>query len=343
LSALIRYAGRLAGVLIFALQLAACSYTAQTTRLQQSPPAGLPEQRELVDTPFFAQQRYQCGPAALATVLTADGVAVRPEVLVDKVYLPARQGSVPLEMEAAARSYARLVYPLAPQLEALLREVAAGNPVLVLQNLGLDWWPRWHYAVVVGYDLGRGTMLLRSGVTRRYRMPMGVFETTWRRGDYWARLVLPPGEIPPTAEALPYTRAALALEQSRQETAALQSYRAATGRWPGFVPGWMARGNLAYRLGDYDEAAASFRGGLGAAPRDAALWNNLGYALAAQGCGEQGLLAVRCAIALAPQHSGYLKSLRELQGQPLRRAACAPLDCPVALEAGRDQSRSSSP
>jgi hypothetical protein len=33
-----------------------------------------------------------------------------------------------------------------------LREVAAGNPVLVLQNLSFAWAPVWHYAVVMGYD-----------------------------------------------------------------------------------------------------------------------------------------------------------------------------------------------
>ena len=30
---------------------------------------------------------------------------------------------------------------------------AGALTLLVLQNLGLSWLPRWHYAVVVGYDL----------------------------------------------------------------------------------------------------------------------------------------------------------------------------------------------
>ena len=37
---------------------------------------------ELAQTPFFPQDRYQCGPAALATVLGAAGVHVTPEELV---------------------------------------------------------------------------------------------------------------------------------------------------------------------------------------------------------------------------------------------------------------------
>ena len=31
-------------------------------------------------------------------------------------------------------------------------QVAAGSPVLVLQQLGVGPWPAWHYAVVIGYD-----------------------------------------------------------------------------------------------------------------------------------------------------------------------------------------------
>jgi len=331
---LIHRTGRLAGALLLSLLLAACSVTVQTTRLQQSPPAGLPAQWELVDTPFFAQQRYQCGPAALAMMLVSRGIAVQPDDLVDRVYLPARQGSVTIEMEAAARHYGQLVYPLAPRLDAVLREVAAGNPVLVLQNLGLSWYPKWHYAVVVGYDLAAGTVILRSGVTRRYLESMGVFETTWRRSQYWARVILPPEAIPETAEALPYTQAVLALEQSHQTAAAQSGYRSATARWPDHAPGWLARGNLAYRLQAYAEAAMAYRGGLAAAPRDAALWNNLGYALAAKGCQAQALAAVNCALQLAPGEAAYRDSLSELQGRDGRAADCEPVLCPISAGSG---------
>ena len=40
---------------------------------------------ELQDVPFFPQDEYQCGPAALATVLVNSGVTVVPDELTDKV------------------------------------------------------------------------------------------------------------------------------------------------------------------------------------------------------------------------------------------------------------------
>ncbi|EPU4601474.1 PA2778 family cysteine peptidase, partial [Pseudomonas aeruginosa] len=55
---------RLAGALLLAALLGGC---AQPPRL---PPesAALPARVELRDVPFFPQEAYQCGPAALATM-----------------------------------------------------------------------------------------------------------------------------------------------------------------------------------------------------------------------------------------------------------------------------------
>src|SRR5690606_10209229 len=136
--------------------------------------------------------------------------------LVARVYLPARKGSLQVEMVAAAREQGLLVYPLRPELGAVLEELAAGNPVLVMQNLALDWLPQWHYAVAVGYDLDRQTLLLHSGLHALQATPFDVFVRTWARADYWARLTLPAGRLPASAEPLAYLRAASDLEQTGQ-------------------------------------------------------------------------------------------------------------------------------
>jgi hypothetical protein len=99
-----------------------------------------------------------------------------------------------------------------PALDALLAEVAAGHPVLVLQNLGLDWLPRWHYAVVIGYDLERQELVLRSGTERRRITPFGVFLNTWDRAERWGIVVLPPQTLPARARPGPWLEAASGLE-----------------------------------------------------------------------------------------------------------------------------------
>ncbi|WP_405234521.1 PA2778 family cysteine peptidase [Lentisalinibacter salinarum] len=124
---------------------------------------------ELVRVPFFPQDEYQCGPAALATVLTHSGVDVTPAQLVSHVYVPDRRGSLQAEMLAATRSHGRVPYVLPENLAPILAELRDGHPVLLLQNLGLARWPVWHYAVLVGFDPAAEKVLMRSGITRRAR------------------------------------------------------------------------------------------------------------------------------------------------------------------------------
>ena len=103
------------------------------------------------------------------------GREATPETLLSQVYVPGRKGSLQAEMLAAARRHRLVAYTLAPRLADLLHEIAAGNPVLGLQNLGLDWVPRWHYAVAIGYDLEERQIVLRSGVTHRLAMSLDTF------------------------------------------------------------------------------------------------------------------------------------------------------------------------
>ena len=226
--------------------LAGCA-TPQTDRLLESATA-FPRPVELTAVPFFPQEAYQCGPAALATVLNGSGLNVTPEELTPQVYLPERQGSLQFELLAAARRHGRVPYVLRPQLEAITTEIASGNPVLVLQNLGISAVPFWHYAVVVGFDLARAEVVLRSGREHRHVTSLRTFEHTWRRGDYWAVVVLPPGELPQTAEELPYLQSVLALEKLKRWQDTATAYGNALTRWPKSLGAHMGLGNSRYAL-----------------------------------------------------------------------------------------------
>ncbi|HID66690.1 MAG TPA: peptidase C39 family protein, partial [Roseibacterium sp.] len=198
---------RAAGLaLIMAIGLSGCAGTFPTGYIKQTPPADLNRTVALSDVPFYPQKRYQCGPAALATVLNHYGVTVTPDALKPLVYIPERKGSVQTEMLAAGRSYNMLAYVIEPNLDSLLYEVAAGHPTLVMQNLGLSWLPRWHYAVVVGYDLDANQIILRSGATKEWRTTITNFDTTWARSKRWAVVYLPAGEMPKTAKPLTYIK-----------------------------------------------------------------------------------------------------------------------------------------
>ena len=321
---------RLAGVLLLGLVILGCSNARQTRALLQQPTGQLPAATELESTPFNPQQRYQCGPAALATVLQAHAIEVSPQELVEAVYIPALHGSLPEEITAAARRYGLLAYRLQPALNDLLTEVARGHPVLVYQNLGLSWLPKWHFAVVVGYNLPDNELILRSGTTRRWRTTLASFERTWSRGNYWALVILPAGDMPATARLPDYLRTARELEQTAGSEQALPAYRAATARWPDEPLTWLALGNNVYTRNEYAAAEQAFRQATRVAAHQPEGWNNLAYALLKNGCPQQALQAARCAVQLAGDDSRYLESLNEIRATARDTDAshCEVISCP---------------
>lgn len=230
----------------------------QTAALRAAAPADLPRRAERAEVPFFPQTPYHCGPAALATVLGHAGLPADPQALADAVFLPARAGSLQLEMLSAARRQGAVATRLPGELTALLREVAGGVPVVVLQNLGLDTLPRWHYAVLVGYDLDAGELLLRSGTTERERLPLATFEYTWARGGHWAMAALPPGRWPATASAEQALAAAIGFERSAPPAQAALAYRSLLQRWPDQALAGIGLGNALQAAGDRDGAARAY-------------------------------------------------------------------------------------
>lgn len=285
-------------VLSLALLLSACSSVPlQSEGLLSAPPVGAPA-HELEAVAFFPQERYQCGPAALATVLVASGVEVSPQQLISQVYIPERRGSLQAEMIAAARGYGRIAYRLQGGLADLLQEIEAGHPVLVMQNLGLSWLPQWHYAVVVGYDLAANRIVLRSGTRRRHTLSLQAFERTWRRAAYWALVTLPPSQLPATAREGAYLQAVADLEAAGQLQNAHRAYQGALGPWPESRVAWMGLGNSAYALGDRAGAAQAFRRLLEHEPDYAPALNNLAQTLADLGELQEALALAKQAVAL---------------------------------------------
>lgn len=299
--------------LVFALLLSACVAAPQSVALRQQTASVLQTSVLLDQIAFFPQSEFQCGPAALATVLAASAVEVTPEQLVPLVYVPARKGSFQVEMLAATRSHERLAYRVTPTLAALFDEVRAGHPVLVLQNLALQWYPRWHFAVVKGFDIGQRKVILNSGTLEDYQVSLATFERTWARAGYWGMLALAPGVMPATATAERYFIALAALEETRPETALDLAYQSGLQEWPTDRNLLMGYGNLLYSHGHASTAAEQFTQVVALEPDFAPAWNNLAQIFFEQGANQQALVHARQAVALGgPFIATYRATLRRI-------------------------------
>jgi hypothetical protein len=278
-------------------------------------PANLPPAVELEGVPFYAQSKYQCGPSSLAMALAYSGLPTTPEALQSQVYTASRKGSLQMAMVGATRRHGRIAYPILG-MDAIWPEIAAGHPVIVLQNNGLSWIPVWHYAVVIGYDYLSSTVILRSGITERKVMTFKTFEKTWARSNYWGLIVLKPTQPPANAREKDYLAAVVGLERSRHFQAAVEGYQTALALWPRSLTAFMGLGNSLYALGDLHGAEDAFRTAVIHHPQAAEAYNNLAQVLLEQGRKQEALEAAQKAVAIGgPLSAIYESTLREVQSK----------------------------
>ncbi len=307
-------AGRRIGARPFAaallLFLAACA-TPEAARIRAEP-GTLPARAEVAQVPFIPQEAFYCGPAALTMALAWSGLEVTQSEVAAEVYTPGREGTLASDLLAGARRHGRLAVRL-HRLDQVLAELAAGHPVIVFQNLGLAWYPVWHFAVAVGYDLDDGVIVLHSGLDERRVTRLTTFERTWRRSGGWALAVLPPDTLPAAADEAAVLRAAVGLERTGRAAEAAVSYAAILGRWPESLAGWIGLGNARYAAGDLAGAERALRGAIAADPAAPAAWNNLAHVLAERGRRGAAVAAAREAVRLAGTDAAlYQATLREV-------------------------------
>ena len=202
-------------LLAVALGLAACS--SQPSKLP-----GLPERVELNGVPTFRSEAYQSGPAALASMLSQQGIVMTPGLLDKPLHLPGGEADLERNMQVLAREYGLMVYPLDARLSAVLAQVAAGYPVMA-QIAG--FWAESRYVVVIGFNQQKSTVLLRSGMDRRRSMGFSEFEAAWKSAGHWAILTQRPSQLPANVDAQRWREAANATAQAGQEQAAAQALK----------------------------------------------------------------------------------------------------------------------
>lgn len=209
-----RYAAYL--LCLFTLALTGCIGPTATQQAMR----GLPERVELTGVPEFPERAYFGAPSALSSLLVQQGVDSSPGLVVKQLQLPQQEQQLETNMVKQINANGLLAYPLRPDLEALLQQVAAGYPVLLRFNEGFGWMGMPRYAVLIGYDSKEQTLLLRAGNSRRWETSFSSFNSAWQSAGHWAVLVLAPLQLPAKVDGPRWLLAAEQLEHNGQSVAA---------------------------------------------------------------------------------------------------------------------------
>lgn len=238
-----------------------------------------PENKKVTisSVPFITQDEYQCGPASLAMVFQHLGKRVTATEVSSQVFSPGRKGSLQIDMISSVRRHGLISTPL-NTLDEIFAEIDEGNPVLILQNLALDWFPRWHYAVVLGYDHQTSEMILHSGRSANLRMSYFTFEKTWKRAKNWGLVIVNPGKIPVSAEELDLLKSSAHLEKVNLLKEAAASYQAILRKWPKSMGAMIGLGNVYYTQKYYVHSVNILKRALEIYPDSDAVLNNYSIA-----------------------------------------------------------------
>lgn len=102
--------------------------------------------------PFVRQDRYQCGPASLASVLAYYGTEVDNSRIIRETYNETLKGSLITDLENFARRMGFKTESGQGTPDAIKNYVRSKRPVIVLLDLGVWVAAKPHYIVVFGYD-----------------------------------------------------------------------------------------------------------------------------------------------------------------------------------------------
>lgn len=284
--------------------------TRQTDRLVKDH-SRLPVEGHLSDVPFIEQKMNHCGPATLAMVLGHKGKNISVGDLAGSMMIKNLPGTFQADMLLEARRRGLQTLKLT-DLEQILAEVSKGHPVIVFQNLGFSMMPKWHYAVVTGYDLRGPDVFLHSGNLRNKKTDMRFFERSWILGGHWALLLLRPEELSETGSEIDHVNAISHFENLKDFASAKKGYETILSKWPRSLPAYIGLGNVNYHMGDKHLSMINLKKAVSFHQDSAIAWHNLATVQGELGRIKEARLSAKKAIELSSDgtREQFRKSLK---------------------------------
>ncbi len=146
--------------------------------------AVLPGTRVIEGVPFLPQEEETCGPSSLAMLLRFHGKEATTRELVDETRTAGLRGTLITDLAAAARRRGFEAEVAALDFSDLRRRILAGEPVILLVDLGTWVWSRPHY--LIAYGVTAEGVTAHSGRTEGIVIPYDTLEARWAKMGHLA-------------------------------------------------------------------------------------------------------------------------------------------------------------
>ena len=163
----------------------------RTAALTALPPAAAGETRVIEGVPFLPQEEETCGPSSLAMLLRFHGKEAATRELVEETRTAGLRGTLITDLAAAARRRGVEAGVADLDLPGLRRRILAGEPVILLVDLGTWVWSRPHY--LVAYGVTADGVVAHSGRSEATVIPYDSLEAQWAKMGHLAIVVPPEG------------------------------------------------------------------------------------------------------------------------------------------------------
>ncbi len=155
--------------------------------------AQLPTECKVANVARVKQLENYCGPAVLASVMECFGANVTQQEIGKVVYDPCNGATNGADMLLYARDKGFAAYSWNADVTSLKKVLAAGVPVIVLQQNSLSD-TSGHYRIIVGYNDAASEYYVVDPYYEITKMSYNKCDQLWKRMGYWALLVAPAGK-----------------------------------------------------------------------------------------------------------------------------------------------------
>jgi predicted double-glycine peptidase len=141
------------------------------------------------DVPFYPQETYQCGPAALAGVLNYWGVAVTPQDIAEEIFSKSARGTLNIDMVLYAQKKGLRATYYRGNREDLKKKIYDGYPMIVLVDLGFSLYQANHFMVIIGFN--EHGVVVNLGKDQRRILSWKDFHKAWEKTHFWTLFITP--------------------------------------------------------------------------------------------------------------------------------------------------------